>query len=313
MTGQAPAMPDITEAGTSRFAKTKRWQIHYNVIGAGTEVPVILIHGSGPGATGWSNFSPNIPFLARRRRVIAVDLPGWGRSDPLDPMKEYRQPAQAEAVKLLMDELGIERASLVGNSMGGSVAMQFAADYPDRIHRCVTMGAGVLAGPGLPNIMTPSGLTEGLRIIVETYRNPTPENFRRLVNIMVFDPSFASDALLHERSAGALANPEHLTNFLKPLDAGIGYSRPSPDAAQLPRRFSQLQTPCLFIHGRDDRVVHMEGSLRGVSLVPNASLHLINRCGHWTQLEHAAQFNAIVDAFISPPEGVDPGGIGFGG
>lgn len=299
-----------TEASTSRFLRTRKWQLHYNEFGAGPAV--ILLHGSGPGATGWSNFSPNIPSLATRHRVIALDLPGWGKSDPLDPMVEHRQRAQAEAVQLLMDELGLERVSLVGNSMGGGVAMQFAVEYPDRIDRCVAMGAGIFPGPGVVNIMTPSGLSDGLQIIIETYRDPSPENFRRLLHVMVYDPSFVTDELLAQRSQAALANREHLRNFLKPFDAGYGYSRPAPDAGELYGRFLQMKTPCLFIHGRDDRVVHMESSMRGVAVIPNSSMHLVNRCGHWTQLEHAALFNRLVAMFLDREEQSSIAGA-FGG
>lgn len=310
MTDARDTTDSPTEAGTSRFLRTPRWQLHYNECGEGT--PVILLHGSGPGATGWSNFSPNIPHLARRHRVIALDLPGWGKSDPLDPLAEHRQPVQALAVRALMDGLGLERASLVGNSMGGGVAMQVAVDNPDRITRCVTMGAGIFPGPGVANIMSPAGLTEGLRIIVETYRDPSLENFRRLVNIMVYEPSFATDELLAQRSQSALANREHLANFLKPFNAGHGYIRPAPGAAELNSRLAQMQTPCLFIHGRDDRVVNMESSLRAVAVVPNASMHLVNRCGHWTQLEHAALFNRLVAMFLDSTDEASIAGA-FGG
>ena len=275
----------LTEETTSRFVQTKEWRIHYSE--AGTGYPVILLHGTGPGATGWSNFSQNIESLARKYRVIALDFPGWGRSDPVDPSQDVRMLVNARAIKLLMDELGIERAALVGNSMGGRATVQFAIDYPERISHFITMGA-FLAGI---NNFTPAGApSEGLRIIRETYKDPTPQNFRRLVNIMVYDSSYVTDELCELRSRAALANHDHLQNWLKPAKAAQAVD----EAAAL----SQRKVPALIVHGRDDRVNPLEGSLRLNSVLPNSRLLVFNRCGHWAQLEHSEEFNDCVDRFI---------------
>ena len=125
--------------------QTKKWKLHFNDLGDGHAV--FLLHGAGPGATGWSNFAPNVEPLSRTYRVLALDFPGWGDLDRLDPTKEPRNLANAEAVKLLMDELGIERAALVGNSMGGAAALQFAALYPERLSHLITMGSGFFGFP----------------------------------------------------------------------------------------------------------------------------------------------------------------------
>jgi pimeloyl-ACP methyl ester carboxylesterase len=76
----SPTTAAATAESTSRFAQTDRYRIHYHDVGAGH--PIVLLHGSGPGATGWSNFWPNIGYLATHHRVIAVDMPGWGRATP---------------------------------------------------------------------------------------------------------------------------------------------------------------------------------------------------------------------------------------
>lgn len=93
--------------------------------------------------------------------------------------------------------------------------------YPDRISHAITMGSGLF---GVPNMFTPGGLSQGIRVIFETYMNPTPENFRRLVEIMVYDASYVTDELSQQHSAGALAQREHLTNWLKGGSAGQGRS-----------------------------------------------------------------------------------------
>src|SRR5690606_25232604 len=171
------AADGITQAGTKKVIKTKEWDIEYYEAGEGH--PVIMLPGTGPGATGWSNFYPNLGPLSENFRAIAVSFPGWGDSSETGTGPEGRSAQNARAVKLLMDELGIEKAALVGNSMGGAATIQFAVDYPERLSHLITMGAGA---PGV-NIIQPAGLTEGLVIIRQTYEHPSPENFRRLVSI----------------------------------------------------------------------------------------------------------------------------------
>lgn len=286
MTVQAAATT-LTESSTTCHVRTRSWNLHYNE--AGTGHPLLFLHGSGPGATGWSNFHLNIPSLAERFRVLAWDAPGWGRSDAA-VSADYDHPA---AVIELLDELGIERAALVGNSMGGMVAVATAARYPDRVSHLVTMGSGSF--PDVPAMFgAGDGPTEGLKILAEGYRNPTPETMMELVQIMTFSPEFATAGLARMRSEAALARPEHLTNFLAGLGGRGPVSRPAT-----PAEVRSVTAPTLLIHGRDDRVVHFENSLRLVSMIPDSRLVLLNRCGHWAQIEHAAEFNRLVADFMT--------------
>ena len=276
------ATAQLTEASTSRMVKTAKWNIHVNE--AGTGHAVIMLHGSGPGASGWSNFNRNIGPLSQNFRVLLMDSPGWGKSDTVKLTGKSRGEVNAEAVKLLMDALDIEKATLVGNSMGGSAALNFAIDYPDRISHIITMGSGA----GGVNAVTVPGMSEGIRILRETYEEPSVENFGRLVRIMVYDSSFVTDELLKQRSTSALANKEHLANYLT-----------SPQAQRdISGQLADVTTPALIIHGRDDRTVPMEGSLRLVSALPNSRLMIFNHCGHWAQVEKANEFNRLVTDFI---------------
>jgi 2-hydroxy-6-oxonona-2,4-dienedioate hydrolase len=274
----------LSEASTDREVQTKKWRIHYQEAGAGH--PVVLLHGSGPGASGWSNFQTNIGPLSEHFRVLAVDMPGWGRSDTVT----WEERNHSEALVLLLDELGIEKAAVIGNSMGGMTALRFAVEHPDRMSHLVTMGAPApVAG-----VFSAGGLTEGLEVLIGTYIQPTTENFARLVEVMAFDPRFASKELAAERSRNALAHPEHLRNFVEglrhPIVAGFD---------SLASQLSQVATPTLVVHGRDDRTVNYEAGLRLVSTIDDSRLLLLNRCGHWAQLEHAEEFNRIVVDFIS--------------
>lgn len=277
----------LTDESTTRFVETTSWKLKYNEAGEGH--PVILLHGSGPGATGWSNFSPNIGPLSESFRVLALDAPGWGGSDAATA-DTYDHPA---AVLEFMDALGIEKAALVGNSMGGMTAITFAARYPDRISHLITMGPGsffsvpAMFGAG-------DGPSEGLKILQEGYRNPSPEVMKRLVEIMSFSGEHATDALAQQRADNASARPDHLTNFLTSFATG-GPVR----TVATPEQITGITTKALLIHGRDDRVVHFEHSLRLVSMIADSRLVLLNRCGHWAQLEHTEEFNRLVRSFIN--------------
>ncbi len=274
---------DLTFESTSRTVETPRWKIHCNEAGEGH--PVVMLHGSGPGATGWSNFGPNMPALAERFRVIAVDMPGWGLSDAVT----FDERDHAGAALDLLDTLGIEKAAFVGNSMGGMTALRFAALHPDRISHLVTMGPGA---PGPRLFGAGDGPTEGLKVLQEAYRDPSPASMKRLVEIMTFDPANATDALAQQRSDAALARPDHLENFV----AGIGKAFPFwPTVDDV----LSIRTPALLFHGRDDRVVHYENSLALTAMIPDSRLMLLNRCGHWAQVEHSAEFNRLVTDFVS--------------
>ena len=277
----------VTYESTHRLVETKDYRIQINEAGEGH--PVLLIHGGGPGATGWGNFAPNIAVLAETHRCIAVTMPGWGESSVQD-VQTGRDPV--EALIQLIDALGIDKAAFVGNSMGGASSVYLTARHPDRVSHLVTMGLGNPAGV---NILTPAGMTEGIRALVEAYQDPSPATMKRLVQVMCFDQRFASDDLVAERVEVALEHPEHNENWLALLRAGPPMTIPKSTMESLARS----DVPAMFIHGRDDRTGHYEGSLQMVAVMPNSRMVLINRCGHWVQLEHAAEFNRLVVDFVS--------------
>ncbi|MGW6659684.1 alpha/beta fold hydrolase [Rhodococcus sp. NPDC055024] len=284
----ATAAPALTESNTSRFIQTPDWRIHYNVAGEESDGPaVILLHGSGPGATGWSNFKSNLPEFGKHFRAYAVDMPGWGKSDSVT----YDRRDHAVAAVQFMDALGIDKAVFVGNSMGGTTTLRMATEHPDRVSHVITMGAGTAT----PKLFTPNGgLSEGLKVLVDGYQNPSRESMKRLVQVMTYDSeSFGTDELAQERADSTLANPDHVENYL----AGL------PHRGSVPAWFKQedlpgITHPALLIHGRDDRVVHYENSLMLLAHIPDSRLVLLNRCGHWAQVEHANEFNRLVVDFI---------------
>lgn len=279
-----------TEAECSRLIRIQEGeldlQLHYNEIGAGAET-VIMLHGSGPGASGWANFNRNIePLVDAGYRVILMDCPGWSKSDPV-VCTGSRSELNARALKGLMDALKIERAHLIGNSMGAHSVTAFALANPTRIGKLVLMGGGT----GGPSQFVPMP-TEGIKLLQALYRDPSIENLKRMMAVFVYDASSLTEELFQARLDNMLQRREHLDNFVKSLAAN---PRQFTDYGP---RLSEISAPTLVIWGRDDRFVPMDIGLRLLWGMPNAELHIFNKCGHWAQWEHARKFNAMVLDFL---------------
>ena len=283
-------MTTFTEAATSKFARIKEGgldlQIHYNDMGSG-EV-VVMMHGSGPGASGWSNFHRNVDaFVNAGYRVLLVDSPGWNKSDPIVVSSGYRSDVNAAAVKGLMDVLNIERAHLIGNSMGGINALSFALNYPERMGKMIIMGGG---GAG-PSLFVPMPL-EGIKLLFGLYVNPTMENLKKMLDVFVFDPTALTEDLIQGRFANMMEHKDHLENFVKSFQAN---QKQFPDYSL---RLSEIKAQTLVTWGRDDRFVPLDSGLKFIWGLQDAELHVFSKCGHWAQWEHADKFNRLVIDFL---------------
>lgn len=280
----------INEATTSRTLAVKEGEaalnIHYNDCGNGVEV-VVMLHGSGPGASGWANFNRNIePLVDAGYRVLLIDCPGWGKSDSI-VNSGSRSDLNARIVKGVIDQLGIDRISILGNSMGGHSAVAFALAYPENVAKLVLMGGGT----GGMSLYAPMP-TEGLKLLNGLYREPTLENLKKFNDVFVFDPSVLTEDMLQQRLANILGRKDHLENFLASLAAN---PRQFPDFGP---RLPGIAAPTLIVWGRQDRVVPFDTGLRLVAGIPNSQLHIFNQCGHWAQWEHADAFNRLVVDFL---------------
>lgn len=280
-----------TEASTSKFFRLQDGeldlQLHYNDIGSGAET-VVMLHGSGPGATGWANFSRNVePFVNAGYRVILLDCPGWGKSDTIVNTGS-RSDLNARALKGLMDTIGLEKAHIVGNSMGAHSTVAFALANPTRVGKLILMGGGT----GGPSQFVPMP-TEGIKLIGQLYRNPTIDNLKKMMNVFVYDASHLTEELYEARLNNMLNRRDHLENFVKSLEAN---PKQFPDYGN---RLGEIKTPTLVVWGRDDRFVPLDVGLRLIWGIPNAQLHVFNQCGHWAQWEHADTFNRMVLDFLA--------------
>ncbi|MFX1756683.1 2-hydroxymuconate semialdehyde hydrolase [Rhodococcus gordoniae] len=285
------ALDEITYESTSRFAQVRDdLRLHYHEAGVGNDTTIVLLHGGGPGASSWSNFARNIPVLAQRFHVLAVDQPGYGRSDKPTEHPQYFVHSSS-ALKDLLDTLGItDRVHLLGNSLGGGAAVRFALDHPERAGRLVLMGPGGLS----VNLFAPDP-TEGVKNLGRFSYEPTRENLEAFLRIMVFDQSLITPELVEERFASA-STPESLA-AAKAM--GKSFSSAEFEKGMLWRDAYKLRQRVLLIWGREDRVNPLDGALVALKMIPRAQLHVFGGCGHWAQLEKFDEFNRLTVDFLT--------------
>jgi len=280
----------ITETETSRFAQLGDLRIHYNDIGAG--YPVVMLHGGGPGASSWSNFKYNVPSLAGEFRLLLIDQPGFGKSDK-PVVEEGAFTFNARAVRDLLDHLGIERAHVVGNSLGAGTTFKFALEYPDRAERLVMMGGAAI------NFITPIEIGRNVAsIVMDFYAAPSREKMVGFMKKMLYDDELITDELIDERLAAA-TTPDTV-EAMKKLFEGILTGRVSGLSRDndLWKRVGEVSHPTLLTWGRDDQILPLDAAFPMLKLMPDCRLHVFPRCGHWAQAEWQDEWTRLVRGFL---------------
>ncbi|MDW5611812.1 alpha/beta hydrolase [Mycolicibacterium sp. D5.8-2] len=249
---------------------------------AGSGEPVLMLHGSGPGVSGTANWKLNIGPLSQRFRVLAPDIVGFGATHRPDDIV-YSLRTWTDHVWAFLDSHGISSAAIVGNSLGGRIALQMATDHPERISRMVLMGS-----PGVG--MTP---TEGLAAL-RGYA-PSHDAMRSLLkNYFAVNPDLITEELVKIRYEASVADgafEAYRAMFFDPRHKGSELGITAEEVRT-------ISTPTLLIHGREDKVVPLAVSVSMLDLLPNADLHVFSRCGHWTQIERADEFSALVADYL---------------
>ncbi|WP_120005633.1 alpha/beta fold hydrolase [Nesterenkonia muleiensis] len=258
---------------------------HYHELGEGT--PVLFLHGSGTGVTAAANWWLNLSELSKTGRCIAIDSIGYGQSITAEGTEYGIKEWVRHAVRVL-DALGIEKTWIVGNSLGGWLAFQFAIDYPERLLGIVSMGTG---GAKL------TGALKG-------HANPTltEEGVRDTLELFVVDKSLVTDELVRLRHASALNDTA--SDRLKDVVAAR-----DRDRTELPLDFEKLAAldiPVLLIHGVQDKVIPVSRTWDLLNVVPHADAHIFSQCGHWSQVERAEDFNRLIADYLRA-HGVDQG------
>ncbi|MGH9040789.1 MAG: 4,5:9,10-diseco-3-hydroxy-5,9,17-trioxoandrosta-1(10),2-diene-4-oate hydrolase [Acidimicrobiia bacterium] len=293
---------DLTYEATSRVEQAGDLKLHYHEAGPGPGVspetaatPLVLLHGGGPGASAWSNWKQNIGPLAEHFRVLAVDQPGYGRSDkPI--VRGGLWEFYARAVRDLLDSLGVESAHFIGNSLGGGTTLKLALDHPERAGRLILMGP---AGGTLP--ITSSWPSEGLKTLMRFYAPPGPsrERMQDLIDVMMFDSSKVHPGVLEERYLAAV-EPEAMA-MAQAVFKAVQSGKAVMVAEELWRDVHRIGQRTLLTWGRDDRVLPLDGALFMLRYMPDARLHVFPNCGHWAQAEYTVEFNRLVVDFLSAP------------
>lgn len=260
---------------------------------AGEGEPLVLLHGGGPGASGVSNYSRNIGSLAEHFRVLVPDLPGYGRSskgvDGSDPFGYL-----ADAIRAMLDELGIRRAHFIGNSYGGAAALRLALDTPERVNCLVLMGPGGIG-------TTRGKPTDGLKSLLGYYGGSGPSRDKLATFIrdyLVYDASAVPDSVIDQRYEASI-DPEVVANPPLRRPSGIFALRTlwRMDFTR-DRRLSKLETPTLVFWGSEDKVNRPSGADALATAMPNCVAVTFPETGHWVQWERADEFNRRVLSFL---------------
>lgn len=265
-----------------------------DIAGPPAAVPVVLLHGGGPGATGTGAWSRNARALAAHRRVIVPDLPGYGRStkrvDPTDPFGDL-----AVAVGGLLDALAVPRAHLVGSSYGGAAALRLAMDRPASVDRLVLVAPG---GIGTTRTLPTKGLSALLGYY--TGEGPTRDKLARFLrHHLVADGSSIPEEVIDARFAASL-DPEVVASppLRRPRGRHALRTLWRMDLTR-DRRLSQVTAPTLVMWGAADRVNRPSGAARLAAALPRCDVWIAADTGHWLPWERADSFNALTNAFLA--------------
>lgn len=251
---------------------------------------LIFLHGSGPGANSESNWRQVLNTLSSKYHVLALDMVGFGNTDlPEDTDITFWEwtTARVEQILELMDHLNIEKANLIGNSMGGVVSLNALMYDAARFEKVVLMGSGGGGGVGGP--------TPEIIRMTKFFNDPNIQAFRNLITWFMYDESVLEEQLeeIIQSRYENIMKPE--TRALYPsLFATMPHELTVPPSA-----LRRIKQPVLLIHGYEDQFVPYQSSLSVLEHIPNSELVLLKQCGHWVQIEKHDRFVQLVDQFFS--------------
>ena len=254
--------------------------MHFHEAGSGDRGAVLFVHGSGPGASGWSNFKGNYPLLAERGyRTVVPDTMGYGYSTkPEDGA--FSLDDVAAQYKGLLDSLGIDRVTVIGNSQGGAIAITMALNYPDLVTKLVLMAPGGLETR--ETYMEMEGIKAMIRVLYK--EGISKETMRKVFRLQLHDESKITDEVIEERFQVAMT--QHKDNIARIR------------VANQEDRLSEIQCPVLCFWGANDKFCPVSGASKIADHCANARTVLISSCGHWVMVEYAKLFNDLTLQFL---------------
>lgn len=267
---------------TPPFGRTVKlrqgYELHYLEHGNGP--PVVFVHGSGPGVSAYSNFFPNYREIAAAGfRAVLPDMVGFGWSSKPTGI-DYTLELFTTTLREFLDQLGIERCVLVGNSLGGAVSIKLAIDHPARVTRLIVMGPG-----GIESRETYFQMP-GIQKMVSGFVGAgfDREGLRRLLELLAYDPKIVSDELVEQRF-----------NVLKTQPKDVLARMSIPD---LTPELARIRCPVLGFWGVEDQFCPASGYEKILRAVADGRFIMYARCGHWAMIERAEDFNRNVIAFL---------------
>jgi 4,5:9,10-diseco-3-hydroxy-5,9,17-trioxoandrosta-1(10),2-diene-4-oate hydrolase len=258
-------------------------KVHLHEIGqARRDRPSLLfLHGSGPGASGYSNFKLNMGHFAELGwHVLAPDYIGYGLSDkPTDVA--YTSAMHVEVMNEILVQKGVTSVVPLGNSLGGAIAFEFALTHPEKVDRVVAMGPGGMEDPALWAASMP-----GLRALggVVAQRLTDRDSFRNLLNHIVADPATITDEVIDERLPIWLEQPVEVFSTMR---VGVYADR-----------LHELKMPVLCFWGQKDQFLPVRHAMVVAEKVANARVVISTQAGHWFMLEQPAYFNREIQDFL---------------
>ena len=255
------------------------FDMHYLSYGEGPAV--VLLHGSGPGASGYSNFKQNIETIVQSgHRAIVMDMIGFGYSSkPTD--RDYTTELFARTIKGALDQIGIKQCVLFGNSLGGAICIRIALDYPDFVMALVMMAPG-----GIEERETYFAMP-GIAAMVSRFVGGEldREGLRELLQMLVYEPDLVSDTLVDERFSVLQSQPkEVLSRMVIPSMAD---------------ELHALKCPIVGFWGQNDQFNPVSGAERFLKQCADCRFTIVSACGHWVMVEHERFFNAALADFLS--------------
>jgi len=254
------------------------FEMHYTEHGAGP--PVVFVHGSGPGANAWSNFSPNVgPVVRAGFRCLLPDMIGFGYSSKPTGI-DYTLDLFAPTLLSFLDALDVKSCVLVGNSLGGAISMRLAIDHPERVDKLVVMGPGGIETREVYFKMP------GIEKMVSGFVGAgfDRDGLRRMLSLLAYDPRHVTDELLEERYNVLQTQPKDVLARMSIVD--------------LTPELGRIKCPVLGFWGVEDQFCPSSGYEKILRAVPDSRFIIYSRTGHWAMIEQAEDFNRNVIEFL---------------
>jgi pimeloyl-ACP methyl ester carboxylesterase len=271
-----------------RYIQVGNIRTRYWALGEGDSTG-ILLHGLGGYIENWED---NIAALSQSSRVYALDLAGFGRSDK--PRVDYTIRYLTEFVRDFMVAQDIDQATLIGESLGGAIALQFVLQYPQLVEKLVLAASGGL-GKEVSiylRIMT-------LPVLGNVLARPSREGSAQLMKEIFYDGNLITDEWVDEDYEMS-SLPGAQRSLLSALRTSCNLWGIRSEIYQpILNRLGEIEVPTLVIWGAQDRILPIAHAHRAAEGLPNARLHIFDLCGHLPNIERADEFNELVASFLS--------------